>query len=179
MQRNAADSLFTKPSNLNEQENQMMKKVLKGSVMALMVLFLSAGTGLAGNGKGSGQGSCGATGISIVCSGSPIEVIGVVSDLSYGGSGMVLSPIDGTDEVTIYGIGPYWYWDAKEIDRPVVGDMVAVSGMLLDFNGTQRIVAMSITVNTESLTIQLREPCGDGTGGQPLWSGGWRKQGQQ
>ena len=156
-----------------------MKKVLTGSVMALMVLFLSAGAGLAGNGNGSGQGSCGATGLSIVCNGSPVEVIGVVSDVSYGGSGLVLSPIDKTDEVTIYGIGPYWYWDAKEIDRPVVGDMVAVSGMLLDFNGSQRIVAMSITVNTEGLTIQLREPCGDGTGGQPLWSGGWRNQGQQ
>lgn len=156
-----------------------MKRVLTGSVMALIVLFLGAGLGLAENGKGEGQGTCGGTGLSIVCSGTPIEVIGVVSDVSYGGSGMVLSPTDGTNDVTIYGIGPYWYWDSKEIDRPVVGDMVAVSGMLVDFNGTQRIVAMSITVNTEGLTIQLRESCVDGTGGQPLWRGGWRNQGQQ
>jgi len=156
-----------------------MKKVLTGSVMALMVLFLGAGAGVAGNAQGGGQGICSGTGLSIVCTGTPIEIIGVVSDVSYGGSGMVLSPTDGTDDVTIYGIGPYWYWDAREIDRPVVGDMVAVSGMLVDFNGTPRIVAISITVNTEGLTIQLREPCVDGAGGQPLWRGGWRKQGQQ
>ncbi len=153
-----------------------MKKALTGSVIALMVLLLSAGLGLAGNGKGNGQGgNGGGTGVSIVCSGTSVEFSGVVSDVSYGGSGMEVATDDGSI-VFVYGIGPYRYWDLLGIDRPVVGDAVTVSGMEVDFSGTLRIVAMSITVGGQ--TAQLREACVDGTGGQPLWRGGWQKQAQ-
>jgi hypothetical protein len=146
----------------------MMKKVVKGSVAALMVLLMSAGLGLAANGNGGGgQGTCGGTGISIVCSGTPVEFTGVVSDISYAGSGMEVTTDDGP--VIVYGIGPYRYWDKLAIDRPAVGDTVTVSGMVVDFNGTLKIVAMSITVGDQ--TAQLREPCVGGTGGQPLWRG--------
>lgn len=69
-----------------------------------------------------------------------------------------------------YGIGPYRYWDSLEIDRPVVGDVVTVSGMEVDFNGTLRIVAMSIAVDGQTI-VQLREACVGGTGGLPLWRG--------
>lgn len=158
-----------------------MKKLMTGSVMAVMVLLMSAGMSLAGNGyagQGGGQGglgACGGTGVSVVCSGTPVEFTGVVSDISYAGSGMEVTKEDGS-AVIAYGIGPYWYWDSLGIDRPAVGDTVKVSGMEVDFNGTLRIVAMSITVGEQ--TAQLREPCLGGTGGQPLWRGVRQQQGQ-
>jgi hypothetical protein len=146
-----------------------MKRVLTGSMLAVMVLFLSVGWSLAGNGKGGDQGGIGyGTVASIVCSGTPVEFAGVVSDVSYAGSGMEVTTDDGS-VVMVYGIGPYRYWDLLGIDRPVVGDLVSVLGMEVDFNGTLQIVAMSITVGDQ--TAQLREPCVDGSGGQPLWRG--------
>jgi len=149
--------------------------------MAMMVLLMSAGMSLAGNGYGGqgggqgGLGACGGTGVSVVCSGTSVEFTGVVSDISYAGSGMEVTKEDGS-AVIVYGIGPYWYWDSLGIDRPAVGDTVKISGMEVDFNGTLRIVAMSITVNGEP--AQLREDCGDPTGGQPLWRGVRQQQGQ-
>lgn len=154
-----------------------MKRVLTGGILAALVLFLSAGWGLAGNGKGGGgQGGGGyGTGISIVCSGTPVNIEGTVSIVAYGGSGMVVNQSDGT-EVIVYGIGPYRYWESLGIEPPDVGEAVIVSGMEVDFNGTLRIVAMSITVDGQ--LAQLRELCVDGTGGQPLWRGPWKTQGQ-
>jgi len=153
-----------------------MKRVLTGSMLGVLALFLSVGWCLAGNGKGGGQGGIGyGTGVSIVCSGTPVEFTGVVSDVSYAGSGMEVTTDDGS-VVMVYGIGPYRYWDLLEIDRPAVGDVVTVLGMEVDFNGALRIVAMSITVGDQ--TAQLREACVDGTGGQPLWRGALQNQGQ-
>ena len=154
-----------------------MKRVLTGGILGVLVLFLSAGLGLAGNGKsggGQGKGTGGGTGISIVCAGTPVIITGAVSAVAYNGSGMVVS--QGSEDVTIYGIGPYWYWEYQGLEPPEVGEAVTVSGMEVDFNGTLRIVAMSITVDDG--TAQLREACADGSGGQPLWRGLRQNQGQ-
>ena len=148
-----------------------MKRILTGGILGVLVLFLSAGLGLAGNGKsggGQGKGTGGGTGISIVCTGTPVEITGTVSVVAYNGSGMVVTQDSGSD-VTIYGIGPYWYWESLGLEPPDVGEAVTVSGMEVDFNGTLRIVAMSITV--DGGTAELREACVDGSGGQPLWRG--------
>ena len=157
-----------------------MRKILSGSVVTVLVILLSSGLALAGNGYGGGgqggQGIGGGTGISLVCTGSAVTVTGMVSDLSYFGSGMVVTTADGED-VTIYGIGPYRYWESQGVDRPEVGEAVMVTGMKIDLNGATRIVAMSITIN-ETTTIELREECVDGIGGWPLWRGGWRNQAQ-
>ncbi|VBB42949.1 conserved exported hypothetical protein [uncultured Desulfatiglans sp.] len=145
----------------------MMKKFLTGSVAALVVLLMSVGASIAANGSDKGsQGVCDGTGISIVCSGTPVEFTGVVSDINYAGSGLEVT-IDESTVVTVYGIGPYHYWALMGVDRPEIGDTVTVSGMEVDLNGVLKIVAMSMIVNGE--TIELREPCVDGTGGQPLW----------
>jgi len=153
-----------------------MKKVLASSVVVLMVVFLSAGLGLAGNGKGGGNGGggnggggdCGGTGISLVCSGVAVEIAGMVSDVSYTGSGLV---VDGTE---VYGIGPYRYWDSLGIDRPEIGDEVTVDGMEVTFtDGSTKIIAMSISFENRN-TIELRQECDavTGVGGWPLWRGG-------
>lgn len=154
----------------------MIRKMITASIAVVMVLLMGAGVGMAGNGYGGGgQGGPGGTGISIVCQGTPVELTGNVSDISYAGSGMEVIKDDGSI-VMVYGIGPYRYWDTLGIDRPAVGDTVTVSGMEVDFNGTLRIVAISIT--RDGQTAQLRESCVGTTGGQPLWRGGWQKQGQ-
>lgn len=151
-----------------------MRKIFTGSVMAVLVIFLSAGLALAGNGYNSGgQGAGGGTGISLVCTGAPVTVVGMVSDVSYTGSGMVLTTDDG--DVTIYGIGPFHYWESQGVNRPEVGELVMVEGMEVDFSGTLKLVAMSMTIN-ETTTIELREECVDGIGGWPLWRGGSRAQ---
>ena len=154
-----------------------MKKALASSVVVLMVFFLSTGLGLAGNGKGGGGtgggiggggGYCGGTGISLVCDGTSVTIAGMVSDVSYMGSGLV---VDGTE---VYGIGPYRYWDSLGIDRPEIGDEVTVNGMEVTFtDGSTKIIAMSVAFE-DGTTIELRQECdaGTGVGGWPLWRGG-------
>jgi hypothetical protein len=154
-----------------------MKKVLASGVVVLMVLFLSAGLGLAkghgagggaggGSGIGGGGGSCGGTGISVICTGEDVTLEGIVTDANTG-SGLEIS---GTD--TVYGIGPYWFWENAGMIRPVTGDEVSVNAKKVTFNETTiRIIAMSITVNGGN-ELQLREPCVVDVGGWPLWSGG-------
>jgi len=152
----------------------VMKKVLSSSVFVLMMFFLSTGVGLAGNGKGGGGnggggGNCGGAGISLVCSGVPVPVAGEVSQESYLGSGLQIDTEDGI--VVVYGIGPYWFWENSEIERPTVGEAVTVSGMEVAFSdGSIKIIAMAVTVGDE--TIKLRAACVDGVGGQPLWRSG-------
>ncbi len=149
-----------------------MRKILTGGVMAVLVVLLSSGLALAGGGYGSGgAGTGGGTGISLVCTGLPVTVTGMVSDLSYTGSGMVVTTDAG--DVTIYGIGPFHYWESLGLNRPEVGELVMVDGMEVDFNGTVKIVAMSITID-ETTTVDLREACVDGIGGWPLWRGASR-----
>jgi len=139
-----------------------MKKVLASSVVVLMVLFLSAGLGLAGNGQGGGSG--GGTGpINDILSGTPFTVTGDVVSIVPGG-GIVIATKDGN--VSIYGIGPVRYWDSLGVDRPVVGDTITVSGFEVDYNGILRNIAMEITVGGD--TVQLRDP----DTGVPLWRGG-------
>jgi hypothetical protein len=174
-----------------------MKKVLASSVVVLMVLFLSAGLGMARNGGGgpggggpggagggiaSGGGSCGSTGVSLVCdvtSSVPFTFSGTVSSVASIGSGLSVDEGEGAI-VIIYGMGPYWFWDAAvpAIDRPDFGDVVSGNAMEVTFSdGTIKNIAMDITVGTQAELI-LRVPCGgdpdypDLVGGVPYWSGG-------
>ena len=152
-----------------------MKKVLASSAVVLMVFFLSTGLGLAGNGHCGHCSHCcgngGGTGISVVCEGTPVTIAGMVSDVSYAGSGLV---VDGTE---VYGTGPYRYWASLGIDRPEIGDEVIVEGMEVTFtDGSTKIIAMSIAFE-DGTTIQLRQECdaATGVGGRPLWCGGMNK----
>ncbi len=151
-----------------------MKKVLSSSIIALMVLFFSAGLGLARNGGGAGVcgcggGSCLATGTSLICSGVPVTITGVVSQENYRGSGLQVDT--GSEVVTVHGIGPYWYWENAGMDRPMIGDAVTIDGMEVTFSdGSTRIITISITM--EDKTISLRTECVADVGGWPLWRAG-------
>ena len=95
--------------------------------------------------------------------GIPFTYSGKVMRIGYGRAGMTIETEGG--EVVIYGIGPLWFWDCKDSSRPVVGDMIEVSGYLVEYNDVQRNIATSVTIDGE--IIELR----DTETGAPLWRG--------
>ena len=144
---------------------KVMKKILTGGMIVMMVLFLNAGLGLAGNGNGVGGG----TGpINDILSGETFECSGlVISILSDGG--FVIATDNGN--VTVYGIGPVKFWESIGITRPAVGDLVTVSGYTVDYDGVDRNIAFTIQVGEED-PVELR----DSETGLPLWrKAGWGK----
>ena len=140
------------------QEGMQMKKLIS-LVAVCAILFMGMGMSYAGKGKGPGDG----TGpIHDILAGVPFTVTGKVVTIGMG-DGMVIAVAD--KNFTIYGIGPYWYWNSQDVDRPMVGDTVEVIGHIVNYNGVERYIAMSVTVDGD--TIQLR----DLETGAPLWKG--------
>ena len=138
-----------------------MKKGLAGSLIVLMVLFLSVGLGLAGKGRGAGHGIGDGLGpIHDIFAGTPFTYTGSVVSL-VPGQGLVLAVEN--ENVTIYGIGPVRYWNSLDVARPAVGESITVDGYAVDYNGEVRNIAMSITIGED--TVQLRDP----NTGLPLW----------
>jgi hypothetical protein len=73
---------------------------------------------------------------------------------------------DTTDgEVLLYGIGPDHYWEKLGVDHPAIGDNLTATGYTVDYNGIDRNVVTSITIN--GITVDLRDP----DTGKPLWRG--------
>ena len=91
------------------------------------------------------------------------ELVPLTGDVASLGDhqGMVVETTEGL--VTIYGIGPVWYWEANNMDRPDVGELVTVEAFAVPFEDAIRYVAASITIGDQ--TLQLR----DKTTGCPLW----------
>jgi len=136
-----------------------MKKHLIRLVLVFALVLAGAGLGFAGNGKGPGDG----TGpIHDILDGTPFTAEGEVMACMQG-NGLTLS-VNG-ESVQIYGIGPVSYWESVGVAYPVVTDVIKVVGYTVDYSGTPRNIAMSIT--TDDGTIDLR----DATIGQPLWRG--------
>lgn len=95
-------------------------------------------------------------------SATPFEETGTVVSI-LPGSGLELDLLDGTT-INIFGIGPNWFWDAKEIEKPEVLENITVSGYIVDYDPTTRYVATSITFVDEGTVIELRDE-----DGYPLW----------
>jgi hypothetical protein len=86
---------------------------------------------------------------------------GTVADIEKK-NGIVLELGDGT-QVKIYGLGPNWYWEAKEMVKPEIGDPVTITAYAVTFSDAIRYVAASVMIGED--TIQLRDP----ETGCPLW----------
>jgi hypothetical protein len=148
-----------------------MRKAFASTLVVLMVVFLSAGMILAGNGKaaGNGQGAGDGTGpMHDICAGIPFTFIGMVESCDPG-VGMVINTDDG--DVTIHGIGPERYWESLGVERPTNGDIVTVDGYTVSLNGNEpvdRNIATKITIEGED-EVTLRD-C-DTDDGTPLWRG--------
>ena len=167
-----------------------MKKVLASGVVVLMVLFLSAGFGLAKGpgGGGGGQGGDGAgdgTGpIHNILEGTVFDYTGTVLTIVVGGGVEIATEaVDDNGEpifddngdaiiviVTIYGIGPVRYWDELGVDRLLVEDTITVSGYNViystDTEGTEVSRNIAVTIITAGgVEVSLR----DLETGAPLW----------
>lgn len=136
-----------------------MKKHFFSMVAVCMVVLFGAGMGFAGQGKGPGDG----TGpIHDVLSGIPFAIEGDVVGIAQDGS-LTLSTIDG--DVQLYGIGPAYYWESEAVAYPEIGETLTASGFIVDYNGIDRYVVITVTI--EGTSIELRDP----ETGKPLWRG--------
>ena len=101
--------------------------------------------------------------------GTELEITGTV--VSIGGKAGLVIEVAGGTQVTIDGIGPAWYWEANNIDRPEIGETIIANVYEVPFSDATRNLAVSITIlgpDATSETIQLRDP----ESGCPLWRGG-------
>lgn len=135
-----------------------MQRNIKGFLFVALIILTTASMTFAGTGHGPGDG----TGpIYQLYSGTPFAYEGVVVTVGLPGEGIVLAV--GSENVTIYGIGPISYWETLGVDRPEVGETIYVEGYTVDFNGVSRNIATSIVVG--DIEILLRDP----ETGSPLW----------
>lgn len=147
-----------------------MKKVLTGSMITVMVVFLSAGVALAGYGQGGGgRGAGDGTGpIHYIYDGRPFTYTGGVVELVPGQGLLIATESEGN--VTVYGIGPIRYWESVGVTRPAVGESITVDGYEVNYNGEIRNIATTIIL-VDGTEVKLR----DLDTGAPLWRGGrWR-----
>ena len=172
-----------------------MKKSLFCVLMGLMILFAGSSFALARHGGGQGSGGgyggggyggggggyggggggyCDGTGIPYICEGEDILPItaGIVDAINIYGAGLGanMTVKDGDTTVTIFGLGPWWFWRNNGVNLPAKGDIVGVTAKTIEIGGTERIVAMSVTV-ADAEPLQLRDPdtC------YPNWAGGWSR----
>lgn len=90
----------------------------------------------------------------------------MVSEIGYlTGGGLTLATESGS--VTVYGFGPWWYWEQQGVNWPQVGDSLGVTGYTVELDGVATNILMTATT-MDGKTIQLRDP----ETGWPLWIGG-------
>ena len=77
------------------------------------------------------------------------------------GAGMTIQTDAGIQ--TVFGLGPIWYWDANNIDRPELGE--SVSTMVSGVTVSDRKVIMSITIDGQTLQLRDSATC------LPVWRG--------
>jgi hypothetical protein len=157
-----------------------MKKTFILSLAILTVLATMAFSGESWAGKGGGAGAgyaasqtganCTGAMLNAILSGVPVTITGTVQSVGYYGQGIVIDTGAGTT-VTVYGIGPVWYWDSLGVARPAVGDTVTVSAYEVTFSdGTTKLIAVSIDINGAAVTLR------DTSTGLPLWAGSNRRR---
>ncbi|MBC2714374.1 MAG: hypothetical protein HF978_03610 [Desulfobacteraceae bacterium] len=129
-------------------------------------LFIMTPAVFAGNSKGHSQGPGDGTGpVHSIIDGVPVEITGIVTSIGTRGNG--ISVDTGVEIVTVYGLGPLFFWDAAGIAKPEIGEEIVVNGYEIAISdGSYRIIAGSVIIGGEELI--LRDP----ESGAPLWRGG-------
>jgi hypothetical protein len=142
-----------------------MKKQISIYMAATFLLFClnTAVFAMKGNGVGDCSGPV-AGSVQLHTIVSTFEYDGVISSAGISGDGVQIATADGT--VTVYGLGPSYYWESlglNKLESLAVGASISVSGIVMDFNGELRNMATTITI--DGLTLDLRDPAT----GIPLW----------
>jgi len=162
-------------------------KYVKGIMIAVLVMVLTiSGEALAGRGHGQmagtgttttgtcpygGTGVMASSGVNIFEGATAVTITGKVSVAAYQGDGLQVD--NGTEVVTVYGMGPIWYWNSLGIERPAIGDDVTIEGYEVKFSdGSVKNIAAKVTINGETpQSIELRNK----ETGAPLWQKGCGK----
>ena len=148
-----------------------MKKWTKWIALALIVFMATAGLAMAANGasaKKGAQAKASNKGLPnlpclLILNGDPVTVAGTVYAAPYDGQGITVDT--GTELVTVYGLGPQWYWDLLGIEKPDVGETVEISAVSIIFSDkVEKIIAISITIGED--VVKLRDE-----NGRPVWRG--------
>ncbi len=150
-----------------------MKQTGKWMMWALIIFALAA-TPVSAMANGEGQSfknSCqvqsrAAKGLPagpclLIANGDPITVSGTVYEVRHGGQGLIVDT--GQELVTIFGMGPQWYWNLLGVDKPDVGEALEIQAVQIRFSdGTEKVIAISITMGED--VVPLRDE-----NGRPLW----------
>lgn len=151
-----------------------MKATVKMMTIMAVALLLAAGPALAAKGactnnqkgnqtKQQMSKQIGGQNCPVIAEGEPVVISGTVFEAAAAGDGLVVDTGEGI-LVTVYGIGPYWYWENQDMERPEVGETIQIDALRLVYSdGTERLIAVTIVVDGE--TIALRDP----VDGKPLW----------
>ncbi len=138
-----------------------VKDLLILIIVTVFTGVISTGVAMAGNTYRYGPGAC------IVA--EPVTIYGVVKNISAGSPGMVID--NGSEDITVYGVGPVWYWRSIGVARPAAGKDIKVYGYKIILkNGNTRLVAEAIDLDGQK--IRLR----DARTGMPLWRRHYRNK---
>lgn len=147
------------------------RMMIMAVVVAASALVFGGESYAQGRGAGAGAGmmqgihaGTGGTATYNICDGASQTITGKVVNFGWPINGLEINT--GSVNETVYGVGPYWYWDSKNIDIPEIGEPVTavVSAVTVS---TEKVI-LSLTLGAD--TIQLR----DTATCQPLWRGGRR-----
>jgi len=139
-----------------------MVRNFKLSMVLVLAFFVAASSVWAGRGFGAGDG----TGPMIdLYSGTPETVTGVVVELpAPGNPGLKIDT--GESIVTVYGLGPQWFWEKSGQAYPQIGENITVEGYEVTMSdGTSRLIATKVILSGQE--ISLRDDSG-----RPVWRGG-------
>ena len=129
--------------------------------MIVLLLVMVGLTAYAGNGTQNHEKTKNHACLNIL-SGTPVTITGDVIGIGNH-DGLVVDTTGGP--VTVYGIGPEWYWEKNGVDRPDIKDIVTVNTYEVFFSDGGRLIASSITIDGKTLTLR------DAATGCPLWRG--------
>jgi hypothetical protein len=95
----------------------------------------------------------------LLCVGSQQMLSGTVESVGAPGDGLTIDTGEGL--VSVYGLGPAWYWSQQNISRPAAGDRVEV--LISSVSTAEEPVILSISVNGQTLSLRDPATC------TPLW----------
>lgn len=115
-------------------------------------------------GRGLGPGN-GTGPVANIFEGEAVTLTDVtIAEIAYYGQGFKVDT--GTEVVTVYGLGPIWYWEQLGTAYPAVGDAITVNAYNVTFSdGSVKLIAASVVIGDAEIALR------DSETGAPIWRG--------
>ncbi len=95
------------------------------------------------------------TGAQFIFQGQPVTIQGVVAGV--GGFGQGIQIDTGSQVISVFGVGPVWFWESQGSTFPTVGEPITIEGYQVTMSdNVSRIIAVKAT--TYGQTVELRDP---------------------